>query len=154
MTRVRMDLDMEVADWLEERGMMDADMMHYGRRVGRIETGEGDVPLRYVRDPVEGGHAPRVRVRELDPDVPPVLEESQGPEAPDDRAGGGLRMNRFYALDFIVRMAMEGDLRWLLDRGEGTQCQRHKAQMVLYASKLRRWEDIKEMERICMEARP
>ena len=57
-----------------------------------------------------------------------------------------------YALDFIVRMAMEGDLRWLLDRGEGTQCQRHKAQMVLYASKLRRGQDIREMERMCLEA--
>ena len=32
-----------------------------------------------------------------------------------------------YALDFIVRMALEGDLRWLLGRGEGTQCQRHEA---------------------------
>ena len=57
-----------------------------------------------------------------------------------------------YALDFIVRMAMEGDLRRLLDRGEGTQCQRHEAQMVLYASKLRRWKDIKEMERLYLEA--
>ena len=55
-------------------------------------------------------------------------------------------------LDFIVRMAVEGDIRWLLDRGEGTQCQRHKAQMALYASKLRRWEDIKEMERLYLEA--
>lgn len=61
-------------------------------------------------------------------------------------------MNRFYALDFLVRMAMEGDLRWLLDRGEGTQCQRHEAQMVLYASKLRRREDIREMERMYLEA--
>ena len=57
-----------------------------------------------------------------------------------------------YALDFFVRMAMEGDLRWLLDRGEGTQCQRHEAQMVLYASKLRRREDVRELERECMEA--
>lgn len=106
MTRVRMDLDMEVADfaefrgylrdladWLEERGMMDADLMHYGRRVGRIGTEEdGDVPLRHVRDPVEGGHAPRVRVREMDPDVPAMLDQGQGSEAPGHGVGGGRAM--------------------------------------------------------------
>jgi hypothetical protein len=57
-----------------------------------------------------------------------------------------------YALDFIVRMVMELEVENALRRGEGTQCQRHEAQMVLYASKLRRGQDIKEMERLCMEA--
>lgn len=61
---------------------------------------------------------------------------------------------KLYALDFIVRMAVEGDIRWLLDRGEGTQCQRHEAQMVLYASKLRRGQDIREMERLYLEEKP
>lgn len=125
MTRVHMDLDMEVADfaefrgylrdladWLEERGMMDADLMHYGRRVGRIETGEGDVPLRYVRDEEQGGHAPRVRVRELDPDVPALLDQGQGPEAPDDRAGGGRPMT---SVDENLSRA-EADIRSAMER--------------------------------------
>ena len=57
-----------------------------------------------------------------------------------------------YALDFIVRMAVEGDILMLVRRGEGTQCQRRTAMMVLYASKLRRREDVREMERMYLEA--
>lgn len=61
-------------------------------------------------------------------------------------------MNNPYALDFLVRMSIEGDLRWLLDSGEGTQCQRRTAMMALYASELRSRQDIKELEREYMEA--
>ena len=57
-----------------------------------------------------------------------------------------------YALDFLVRMAVEGDLRGLLDRGEGTQCQRRTAMMVLYASKLSRERDVRELDRMYLEA--
>lgn len=56
------------------------------------------------------------------------------------------------ALDFFVRWVMELEVENALRRGEGTQCQRHEAQMVLYASKLRRRQDIKEMERMYLEA--
>lgn len=57
-----------------------------------------------------------------------------------------------YALDFFVRMAVEGDLRGLLDRGEGTQCQRRTAMMALYASKLSRERDVRELDRMYLEA--
>ena len=59
-----------------------------------------------------------------------------------------------YALDFFVRIEYEGHIRWLLDRGEGTQCQRRTAMMRAYASKLRRREDVRELERMCREAEP
>ena len=57
-----------------------------------------------------------------------------------------------HAFDFFVRMVLESKVENILRRGEGTQCQRWEARMVLYASKLRRRQDIKELERECMEA--
>ena len=52
-----------------------------------------------------------------------------------------------YALDFFVRVAYEGDILQLVRRGKGTQCQQRTAMMRVYASKLRRRQDIKELER-------
>ena len=57
-----------------------------------------------------------------------------------------------YAFDFFIRRCFEGDIRHAVRRDEGTQCQRRTAMMRVYASKLRRRQDIKELERECMEA--
>lgn len=57
-----------------------------------------------------------------------------------------------YAFDFFIRRCFEGDIRYAVRRGEGTQCQRRIAMMRVYASKLRRRQDVRELERECMEA--
>ena len=57
------------------------------------------------------------------------------------------------AFDFFIRVCFEGDILQLVRRGEGTQCQRRTAMMRVYASKLRRRQDVRELERECMEAR-
>ena len=57
-----------------------------------------------------------------------------------------------HAFDFFIRRVFEGDLRHAVRRDEGTQCQRRTAMMRVYASKLRRGQDIREMERLYLEA--
>lgn len=51
------------------------------------------------------------------------------------------------ALDFFIRWYFEGDLLDAVRRGKGTQCQRRTAMMGVYASKLRRMQDVRELER-------
>lgn len=55
-----------------------------------------------------------------------------------------------YAFDFLIRWYFEGDLRDAVRRGEGTQCQRRTAMMRVYASELRRMQDVRELEREAM----
>ena len=57
-----------------------------------------------------------------------------------------------HAFDFFIRRCFEGDIRYAVRRDEGTQCQRRTAMMRVYASKLRRRQDIRELEREYREA--